>query len=984
MNPPQWTKETFTQVFQNTLTTSKEISSAAHKQMYTLEHSEHFHFELFLQIIQDDHIDLAIRLAASKMVFSKLQRRINNSIKEVFPKKHEKPVLQQLEIHMSRLFNAFSSQAHARILRDSICRVLCLLEIVKIKNREQCFLDKTDGNIGALPSDFFDFFFEFSSLFESNYFDRKIKFAVNSKMREKKDLLLLLFQQASELFLKTPSESLLMNILNFLESLSSLKTDLLGNHQLVLFLFSLCFISATDNRQDLLEYFLVDIVPDLGFLSANFREICAKMSTLLKGLPLPEDLLPSLLSHLEKIFTYSLYSNEMISTNAHSFVSSLVPALQQISTTSPVSVSMFSLHLYLSLQHGLTLLDRRFDPVCMLNVLCQSFPFLLYFRNRISQTFFTNLDFLIESLEKDDFSEFTNLFESLKTSISENKESFEVIGSMQVDMRHIRNRDREIPSNDPSIDKTSELFLFFDMSCLGNFNPILPPPVSNSFDLRTTILHLTKHYQLKLINKSRVTVPKHLQALLTQLKQDKESISTGDELEDTIDIDPKQGQKNINERLIQYTQQRSPIFSKQTGAIQFRNSLFQIDNIADFRKQLSETSSYLCGIIEELEGSLVPFIEQVFRCALDLNLELVKTGALTQDAFITIFEACVLFLKDILFRFEDDQLQALLDPFMNRVFDTQLGLLSNPLISKSAIDFLIVFFSEICHLSEASVSVKVLQILFHCFDSDDLVIRSIRAFNIGVDVLVGRMMQANTKACAEFSLALFSVLEKRFNIEMDDTKTYSLVPHHLLISFFENALKYNLHLHTILKSDDIFTQIFIFCKNLLSHSSSNKSIQNIQVLFFIKLVSFKSKLESWAPSILPHLCQLINTFSARFLDCLLFLLEQDQYRNQALNSLQEFVSMTDFKEQHQVNSLLLFYRKALDRNVSQSSDLFDSFADFLISQKHNGIIAEWLSSSFESFCTSMLLGVSQGCLHPPLKFLLNLFLNSSSGASLLR
>jgi hypothetical protein len=858
-----------------------------------------------------------------------------------------------------------------------------LTEIVKIRNRETCFLDLTNGDINQLPPGFFEFFFEFSSLFESNYFDRKIKLAVNSKMREKKDLLLVLFQQASTLFLSSPSEQLLGNILRFLDSLSSLKTDLLGKYEFVTFLFSLCMIAACDNQTDTLDFVLTNCVPDLGVFSDDFKGICFKMSTFLKNIPLPDDLLRSLLSSLEKIFNYSLFSNEMLSTNAHSFVSSLLSSLSVCSGTSFVSVSLLSVHLFLSFQLALTLLNHPFDPVFMLNLFAQNFPFFLYFKNRVSKTFFSNLDIVIESLVKDDFSEFTNVFEVLQTSIKENKTSFPQIAQIPFDVSQML-----IPESSkngkPEFDKSKESFLLFDVECFTEFSQVLPKSESQSIEISQTILNLVKHFQIKFIEKSRVTNPSHLKMLFDQLKKDKDSISTGDEFcDDDHGEDSLSPTKKINQTLIHYIRNRTPKVVQEKGILHFAEPTFSILNLVEFREELSETSNYICGIIEELEGNLQPFIEWVFEYVIQHNLTLVNSNQLSQDCYITIFESCVLFLKHILFRFEDQQLHSLFDPFCKQIFTTQLGLMNNPLIALSAIDFLIVFFSEIYNTPPSCViPIEVLQILFMSFDSPNLVIRSIRAFNSSVEVLQPNMMTLHVESFTQFSQVLLLLLQKKFQNEMEENKTYADIPHTLLVNFFGNVLKFDLNLFSVTKNEEIFSNVFMFVKTVFNRSSSSKISQNLQVLLFNKLLSFQSEVPNYHNGIHIMVQQIITTFTPRYLECLLLLLEQEQFRNSALHSLQEFVSIINFNEHGHINALFEFYEQALNKSVLNISDLFDSFSDFLIGQKENQVIKEWLASSFESFCTSMLMNVSQNCLHPPLKYLLNLFL-SNTGSTFL-
>jgi hypothetical protein len=983
----QWTKETFIQVFNNTYSPSLEVVNEAHQHLYRLQNSSSFDFSLFMEVIQSPELDLPIKIASMKNIFFKIQQQINNSIKSIFPNKEQKIILNKLELDLLSIFNSLNGNKEMKILRDSICRVLCLCEIVKIKNHDLCFLDKKISNINELPPNFFDFFFEFSSLFEGNYFDRKIKLHINSKLREKKDLLLLLFQQAIEYFLNSPSESLLNRILQFLESLCSLKTDLMGNIQLIVFLYSLGFISATSNNQKLLSFIVDNLIQDLGELSVYFKSICMKMSSLLTSLPLPDDLLQNLLSYLQNIFTFSEFSSEMLSSNAHSFFSSLIPSLNQILLSSSLSTSLFSLHLYLSLQHTLTLIQKSFDPVNMLSIFVENFPYILYFRNRISKFFFKNLDSLIESLAKDDFSEFTTLFESLSISFKENKESFAIIAN---NLQSIHSISPQLIANDkvvlPSFDTSHESFLLFDNSCFTDFCPFLPNSITNtnSLDITPLILPIMKHFQIKMIFKSKVSTPEQLNAVLSQVKKDKESITTGDESEiDSLDLNENQD-KAINESLLRYSQSPSVLINIQENCIQICNPTFNVTDLIQFRKELNELSNFISRIIETFEGSVIPFVHWIFSSALEHNLALVNNNKLTQDEFIVIFESCLLFLKHIFFRFEEQDLAELMNPFCSKIFESCLGLISNPLILLSSIDFLHVFFSEIHLYPGLPVPLNILKVLYHGFESQTLIIRSIRAFNAGIDVLNKSMMSNHLESFSQFSNILINILQVRIENELDSNKSYSLIPLRILINFFGNILKFFLNLFSLVQNDTVFKVLFEFCKKILSITSSINIIINFQVLFFNEIIRFIPLIPPNAVNLLSSFESLKDEFLIKYLQSILTLLNQHGFRKGVLILLEELVQSISIKNSKDVISVLEFYKEALSKGINSNSDLFESFADFFINKKENKAVQEWLASSFQVFCTNIIHNVSKNSLLPPLKFLLSIFLDPQSGPMFLK
>ena len=132
-------------------------------------------------------------------------------------------------------------------------------------------------------------------------------------LSQHKQLLLGLFRQANKLFLTLLSAPLLEKILQFVRSVCSLKKDLLDDHQFVVFVFSLAFVSVSHNQSRVLAYLLNNCVPVIG-------KVCTELRPL---------------------------------------------------------VFLLAVHLYLGLQQSLTLLEQSFKLVNMLNAFVQNLPYIL-------------------------------------------------------------------------------------------------------------------------------------------------------------------------------------------------------------------------------------------------------------------------------------------------------------------------------------------------------------------------------------------------------------------------------------------------------------------------------------------------------------------------------------------------------------------------------------------------------------------------------
>ena len=979
MEQAQWTKDIFVQVFQNTFSSSKTVADQAHQRLYTLQNSPSLDFGMFTEVIQSPELPLPVRVAAVKLIFSKLQREVNNSLRSQFPDKHQVAVLSALEAALRSLFESFSNVPEMRILRGMICRVLCVLEIIKIKSRQPCFLDVSAGDIQSLPGGFFEFFFEFSGLFEAEYFDRKIKLHVNAKLRQHKQLLLGLFRQASELFLTSPSASLLEKILQFIGSLCSLKTDLLGDHQFVVFLFSLAFVSASHNQSEVLTYLLDNCVPDLGGLSEQFRAVCPKVGSLLADLPLPDDLLQSLLSHLELMISFSEFSSEMLVSNAHAFVSTLLPALGQVSTESRLSVSLLAVHLYLGLQQSLTLLEHSFKPVNMLNVFVQNLPYILYFRNRVSRAFFLQLDLLVESLTRDDFYEFTLLFETLKISIQENHVSFDAISKASM---HLPAKDMATSANNqsPSLDKSHESFLLFDSSSLQDFFPALALDWRqfSPLHMAPVMCALVKHFLAKLIVKAKVSTPDHLDQILSQLKRDKESATTDDQSEDSTRALASDAPPRLSQPLTAYTRQPRGVLSLELGLIDFSDSAFVVGEITCFRKEFGEICNFLCKIIEIFEQSSVGFVEIVFDSALRHNLALVNQNKLSRDAFITSLEACVMFLKQVYFRYTGQDLTRIMSPLLPKVLDSLVELFDNPLLGLSAVDLLLTVFSDLRISSQVAIPINALQILYRGFESPSLVIRSIRAFNAGKDLFTARLMASQSEAFRQFAGVLLSVLQKSTQRELDPDKSFCAIPHHILVGFFANVLSFFLKLRSLNGDSAIFGPLVEFSHKVLSHESPCATVCRLQVQLFNTLFSFARSLGRKPSDLRSTLDSVKDKYLLKHLQLVLNLLSQTLHRKPVLKTLQEFLSNTLSESEAVISSILEFFKQALSQSLGANSDLLECFGHFLVVHKHNPCVHDWLQSSLGQFCSQLLVHVCQSSLLPPLKFLLGLLTSPHS------
>ena len=90
---------------------------------------------MFTDVIQSPELPLPVRVAAVKLIFSKLQSKVKNSLRSQFPDKPQVAVLSALEVALRSLFESFSNVSETCVLRGTICRVLCLLEIINIKDQ---------------------------------------------------------------------------------------------------------------------------------------------------------------------------------------------------------------------------------------------------------------------------------------------------------------------------------------------------------------------------------------------------------------------------------------------------------------------------------------------------------------------------------------------------------------------------------------------------------------------------------------------------------------------------------------------------------------------------------------------------------------------------------------------------------------------------------------------------------------------------------
>ena len=321
-------------------------------------------------------------------------------------------------------------------------------------------------------------------------------------------------------------------------------------------------------------------------------------------------------------------------------------------------------------------------------------------------------------------------------------------------------------------------------------------------------------------------------------------------------------------------------------------------------------------------------------------------------------------------------------PFISKILDSLVSLFNNPLISLASINFVQVLFSEIYEIPGENIPLNVLKVLYLSFESSDLVIRSIRAFNTGQNTMNQTMMKLDLNSFSQFGQILVNVLQNKMEYEFNSAKGYSLIPDYLLIKFFSHVLKFLSDLFALNNNPTLFKTLLEFCKKVFLQKSVSPAIKNLQVLMFNALLKFSKNMPEYLSDLLPMINLLKDAFIVEYLKCLLTLLNHNQYRTMALNSLQEFVEMSNFGNSD--SALLEFFKEALGRNLNASSDLLDPFSEFLILHKENKLVQEWLCASCEIFCTGLVQNVSKVSLHPPLKYLTSILLNQESGIGLLR